>query len=123
MKKEQLEKLKGLLLEALIMDGELRKLTYIDTSVAKGIRKIIRDSLNLKPKEYPKMIIEKNDLEPAIKGEKTYWFTANDPKFSIVKDKLIFQNRPWIRYHMSDYRITIGEQWLLNILHKKDEVV
>ena len=120
MQPEQLEKLKGLLLEYLLVDSDMRGITYKNNSTAKGIRKLIRDSTGAKDR--PKIVIVKNNTdEPVLKGEKSYWFIDRKWYDTILqtKEQLRFKRRPYGQYHQSDYMITVGEQWLTNVLQNK----
>jgi len=119
MKPEQLAKLKGLLLEYLIVDSDMRGITYQSNSSAKGIRKLIRDSTGAKDR--PNInIVKDSSIEPVLRGEKSHWLIPKTNFIKETKDNYVFKYKPYLQHHQSDYMITVGEQWLINILQSKE---
>jgi hypothetical protein len=117
--KTYLENLKNLLTESLLTNGDIKHIEHSTLSVDKKIRKILRTYV--KADSCAPIEFESNNLKPTLKGERGYWYIdcINNDDFKFNINKMVFKKKPYLTYHLSDYRIEVGEQWLMDLLQNK----
>lgn len=120
-KENILKKLKCLLLEATLINSNLYDISSTPNSVNAKIRKLLR--LYAKAESFASIIIKINsNLKPTTTySEKSYWYMHKATNYTkIIMNHIRFDKKPNLFYHYSDYRVEVGDQWLIDVIQKKD---
>jgi len=111
----QIRNIKSSLLELLLVDSNIQSAIWVKSSAGLKLRNYIRKTA--KAKSYTSISVVEGNIEPIIRGEKSFWFIQKDENlFRTGDERLYFKTKPFLNYRNSDYRVDVGKDWILSFL-------